>query len=41
MLRERIYARVAERQSAGLIAALVVGDQSAIDGPRQKSFSLT
>lgn len=31
MLRERIYARVAERQSAGLIAALVVGDQSAID----------
>jgi len=31
MLRERIYARVAERQSAGLIAALVVGDQSSID----------
>ena len=31
LLRERIYARVAERQSAGLIAALVVGDQSAID----------
>jgi competence protein ComEC len=31
MLRERIYARVTERQSAGLIAALVVGDQSAID----------
>jgi competence protein ComEC len=31
MLRERIYSKVAERQPAGLIAALVVGDQNAID----------
>ena len=29
--RERIVARVPERQTAGLIAALVVGDQAAID----------
>ena len=30
-VRERIYARVPDRQSAGLLAALVVGDQAAID----------
>ncbi len=30
-LRERIFAAVEQRQAAGLIAALVVGDQSAID----------
>ncbi|HOF52332.1 MAG TPA: ComEC/Rec2 family competence protein, partial [Rhodoferax sp.] len=30
-LRERIFASVGQRQSAGLIAALVVGDQRAID----------
>ena len=30
-VRERIYERVAERRLAGLIAALVVGDQNAID----------
>ncbi|MDD2925050.1 DNA internalization-related competence protein ComEC/Rec2 [Rhodoferax sp.] len=30
-LRERIFARVAEPQAAGLIAALVVGDQGAIE----------
>ena len=30
-VRERIFERVADRQSAGLIAALVVGDQNAID----------
>jgi competence protein ComEC len=30
-VRERIYAHVEERQNAGLIAALVVGDQNAID----------
>ena len=30
-LRDRILARVADRQAAGLIAALVVGDQNAIE----------
>lgn len=30
-VRDQIYARVADRQYSGLIAALVVGDQSAID----------
>ena len=30
-VRERIFQQVTERQSAGLIAALVVGDQNAID----------
>jgi competence protein ComEC len=31
VVRERIYRQVAERQFAGMIAALVVGDQAAID----------
>ncbi|MFZ3128648.1 MAG: ComEC/Rec2 family competence protein, partial [Rhodoferax sp.] len=31
LVRERIYARVAQRQTAGVLAALVVGDQAAID----------
>lgn len=31
VVRERIYRQVSERQFAGMIAALVVGDQSAID----------
>lgn len=31
LVRERIYAHVEQRQFAGLIAALVVGDQNAID----------
>ena len=31
VLRERIFVAVEQRQAAGLIAALVVGDQSAID----------
>jgi competence protein ComEC len=31
VLRERIFSAVEQRQAAGLIAALVVGDQSAID----------
>jgi hypothetical protein len=31
-VRDQIFERVAERQYAGLIAALVVGDQNAIDG---------
>ncbi|MFZ2306110.1 MAG: DNA internalization-related competence protein ComEC/Rec2 [Rhodoferax sp.] len=30
-VRERIYARVPDRQAAGMLAALVVGDQGAID----------
>jgi competence protein ComEC len=30
-VRDRIFAQVADRQQAGLIAALVVGDQNAID----------
>jgi competence protein ComEC len=30
-VRERIFAHVADRHQAGLIAALVVGDQNAID----------
>ncbi|MBI2768757.1 MAG: DNA internalization-related competence protein ComEC/Rec2 [Burkholderiales bacterium] len=30
-VRDAIYARVADRKSAGLLAALVVGDQNAID----------
>ncbi|MDD5335539.1 MAG: DNA internalization-related competence protein ComEC/Rec2 [Rhodoferax sp.] len=30
-VRDRIFERVSERQNAGLIAALVVGDQNAID----------
>ncbi len=30
-VRERIYAQVVQRQWAGMVAALVVGDQSAID----------
>lgn len=39
-VRDQIFERVAERKYAGLIAALVVGDQTAIDGRRQKSTSL-
>ena len=31
VVRERIYSQVAERKFAGMIAALVVGDQAAID----------
>jgi len=31
-VRDLIFEHVAQRQSAGLIAALVVGDQNAIDG---------
>jgi hypothetical protein len=33
-VRDQIFAKVTERQYAGLIAALVVGDQNAIDGRR-------
>ena len=40
-VRERIDERVAQRQVAGLIAALVVGDQNAIDGRRKKCSSLS
>lgn len=31
LVRDRIFAQVSERQRAGLVAALVVGDQNAID----------
>lgn len=41
MVRERIYAAVEQRQVAGLVAALVVGDQAAIDGLGQLSSSLS
>jgi competence protein ComEC len=39
-VRDSIYLHVADRHLAGVIAALVVGDQNAIDGRRQKSSSL-
>jgi len=39
-VRERIYARVQDRQSAGMLAALVVGDQAAIDRWTQTFRSL-
>jgi hypothetical protein len=38
-VRDRIYEHIEDRQAAGLTAALVVGDQQAIDGARQKSRS--
>lgn len=38
-VRERIYQQVAQRQYAGMIAALVVGDQAAIDGLGELSCS--
>ncbi|WP_342618015.1 ComEC/Rec2 family competence protein [Rhodoferax sp. GW822-FHT02A01] len=40
-VRERIATHVEQRQYAGLIAALVVGDQNAIDGFGKKSSSLS
>ena len=40
-LRERIYAHVQQRQYAGLIAALVVGDQNAIDRADWEIFRAT
>jgi competence protein ComEC len=38
-VRERIYKQVSERQYAGMIAALVVGDQAAIDRWTQTNTS--
>lgn len=40
-LREAVFARVPDARAAGVLAALVVGDQGAIDGLGQKSRSLT
>jgi len=40
-LRERIFARVEQRQAAGLIAALVLGDQNAIERVEWDVFRAT
>ncbi|MCF8211340.1 MAG: DNA internalization-related competence protein ComEC/Rec2 [Rhodoferax sp.] len=40
-VREQIFARVTQRQFAGLVAALVVGDQNAIERPDWDVFRAT
>lgn len=41
LVRDRIFARVAQRQTAGVLAALVVGDQAAIERPDWDVFRAT